>query len=107
MPTTMQSKFDKILAAIVGTKAALQQDVGAVSVGLELLHAEHRKLAQRVQETEHELEDMRPAQEAVMQKVAALTDRINIREYCTEDVEGRNRQNNVCIVGLPKGTERK
>ncbi|KAJ1131326.1 hypothetical protein NDU88_009663 [Pleurodeles waltl] len=43
MLAPMQLQFDNVLAAIVNTKIALLQDIGAVAVGLGLPWAEHRK----------------------------------------------------------------
>ncbi|KAJ1146435.1 hypothetical protein NDU88_012711 [Pleurodeles waltl] len=52
-------------SVIVDTKTALQQDIGAISVGLGLLRAEHRKSVERVQEMECGLAAIQPAQEAM------------------------------------------
>ncbi|KAJ1127937.1 hypothetical protein NDU88_006330 [Pleurodeles waltl] len=103
MPTNMQSQFDNILVAIVDTKTALQQVIGAVSVGLGLLRPEHQKMEERMQETERSLADIRPAQEAMMQQVAELIDRVLRLEHRAEDTEGSNIRNNIRVVGLPEG----
>ncbi|KAJ1117505.1 hypothetical protein NDU88_005704 [Pleurodeles waltl] len=107
MPTTMQSQFVKLLAAVVNTKTALQQDIGAISMGLGLLHAEHRKLSERVQETECDIADIHPAQEVLKHQVAALSDPVRRLEYSAEDAEGCKRCNNVCVVGLLEEVEGK
>ncbi|KAJ1119577.1 hypothetical protein NDU88_007762 [Pleurodeles waltl] len=59
---TIQAQFSPILAAIADTKIVLQQDIGEVSVGLELLRAEHRKLAERMMDVEKGVDDMHPTQ---------------------------------------------
>ncbi|KAJ1163609.1 hypothetical protein NDU88_004065 [Pleurodeles waltl] len=74
-------------------------------VGMGLMRAEHRKLVERVQETERCRADMRAAQEALTQQEAALIDRVRRLEYHSENAEDRNRLNNVQIVGLLEGTE--
>ncbi|KAJ1178405.1 hypothetical protein NDU88_003651 [Pleurodeles waltl] len=101
----MGSQFDKILAAIVDTKTALQQDIGAALLGLGLLQAEHRKLAYRVQETERNMADICSAHKAVTHQVTELIDRVRRLEYRAEDAEGRNRCNNIRLVGLLEGVE--
>ncbi|KAJ1209200.1 hypothetical protein NDU88_004578, partial [Pleurodeles waltl] len=100
-----QAEFDRILAAIADTKAALQQDIRVVSMGLGLLLAEHHKWANRVKEVESGLEEIEPSQMDLKRQVGKLVDRLQTLELSAEDAEGRNYQNNVRVVGLLEGSE--
>ncbi|KAJ1126104.1 hypothetical protein NDU88_004513 [Pleurodeles waltl] len=97
--------FDMVLATIADMKAALQQDISAVSVGLGLLRAEHHKLAARVKDVESGSEEVLPAHINFARQVATLTRRVCLLEYRAEGAKGCSQRNNVCIVGLPEGTE--
>ncbi|KAJ1162639.1 hypothetical protein NDU88_003107 [Pleurodeles waltl] len=62
MDPPMQLQLDVILAAIVDTKTALQQDIGAVLVRLGLLRAEDHKLVDSVKGIESGLKELQLSQ---------------------------------------------
>ncbi|KAJ1173692.1 hypothetical protein NDU88_005518 [Pleurodeles waltl] len=80
-----------------------KQDIGAMSVGLEVLYAERHKLADRVHEVEKGYKVVRPAQEDHARQFESLADRVSILEHQAEDAKGRNRQNNIHVMGLQEG----
>ncbi|KAJ1120145.1 hypothetical protein NDU88_008320 [Pleurodeles waltl] len=105
MAPSIQAQFDQILATMADTKRAMQQDIGVVSVGLGLLRAEHRKLAEKMMEVEKVVKDMQPTQQELKKQMGELDERVLKLEWRAEDTEGCNRRNNVRVVGLPEGTE--
>ncbi|KAJ1128943.1 hypothetical protein NDU88_007315 [Pleurodeles waltl] len=96
----LQATLDKILGAIEDTKTTLQRDIGQVSVEVNLLRADHQKLADRVKENEIVLAEISPLQQELKATVLQLTERVQCLERRAEDAEGRNRRNNVRIIGL-------
>ncbi|KAJ1173775.1 hypothetical protein NDU88_005601 [Pleurodeles waltl] len=79
----------------------LQQEIGAVSVRLGLLRAEYNKLVDRVKGVESGLEELRLSQPDLARQVDTLSDKVHTLEH---RAEGRNRRDNIRIVGLPEGT---
>lgn len=102
-PEGLMQQVNQILRALTDTKEALQQDIAQVSLGLRLLWADHVKLVDRVKSTEVALEVLEPAQKAIDVKMGEVTRRLRVLERRAEDAEGRNRRNNIRVVGLPEG----
>lgn len=101
----IRQQLDKILEAITDTRNALQQDIGAVSVGLGLLRTEHHKLEDRVKGTERKIEEIQPECTKLTTQMLELKDRVDLLEKHAEDSEGRIRGNVIRVVGLPEGIE--
>lgn len=100
-----QQQGDQILKAITDSCDALQQDIAHVAQGLGLLRAYHAKLADRVKQAEASLETLEPAKITLENQMMDVQRRLHTLERKEEDAEGRNRRNNIRIVGLPEGTE--
>ncbi|KAJ1085121.1 hypothetical protein NDU88_005254 [Pleurodeles waltl] len=47
-PSALEEKLDAVLLAIDNTRTSLESKIDMVSLDLSLLHADHRKLADRV-----------------------------------------------------------
>ncbi|KAJ1115859.1 hypothetical protein NDU88_004080 [Pleurodeles waltl] len=72
----LQATLDKILEAIEDSKTTLQWDIGQVSVKVNLLRADHQKLADRVKENEIVLAEISPVQQEVKATVLQLTESV-------------------------------
>ncbi|KAJ1124550.1 hypothetical protein NDU88_003001 [Pleurodeles waltl] len=105
MVPTLQAQFDRILVVIADTKAALQKDIGVVSTGLGLLRAKHHKLVNRLKEVETGLREIKLSQLDLKRQVEELDGRLQTLESRAQGTEGFHLRNNVCVVGLPEGTE--
>ena len=102
---SLDSKLDAVLAAIEQSRSSLEQKIDTVAADLSLLHADHRKLTDRVQETERTLSQLQPEVKSLDESVLSLLDRVRFLEGRAEDAEGRSRRNNVRVVGVPEGCE--
>ncbi|KAJ1198623.1 hypothetical protein NDU88_002462 [Pleurodeles waltl] len=85
---SMTPTIQALLAAIADTKTALQQDIGVVSVGLGLLRAEHRKLAEKMMKMEKVVEDMQPTHQDLKKQMGELDIRVLRLEQRAKDAEG-------------------
>lgn len=105
-PQTAQvDKLDLILKEIRDTRSALETQIRTLSVGLNLLQADHKKLAEKVKSQKMALDDLIPQQtihssqlEDMQRKITALQERI-------DGAEGRSRRNNVRILRIPEKSE--
>lgn len=104
-PELPQDKLDLILLEIKNTRAALKTQIGFLTTGLTLLRADHTKVTDTVKEHGKTLQEIQPRfadtstlVHQLRQQITDLTDR-------TEDAEGRNRRNNIRVIGLPERSE--
>ena len=101
----LADKLDRILAAVEHTRENLEAKIDMVTVNLSLLRDDHKKLASRVSTTEQSLWDLQPKVKETQTRRHELMDRVRYLEGRAEDAEGRAHRSNLCIVGLPEGTE--
>ena len=101
----IDSKLDQILSAISSTRDSLESRIDGVAEGLNLLRDDHRKLKEKVVQSEKPLDAMQPMLSDLRVQVGDLTDRVRFLEGRAEDAEGQNRRSNLRIVGLPEGEE--
>ena len=101
----MDAKLDSVLNAISQTRTSLEDKIGTVSADLSLLHADHRKLAEKVHMAEQKIAILEPAVVENTESLQPLLDRVRFLEGRAEDAEGRSRRNNIRLVGLPEGLE--
>ncbi|KAJ1101508.1 hypothetical protein NDU88_006575 [Pleurodeles waltl] len=104
-PTSLEDKLDRILLATEDSKMSLETKIDPVASDLTLLHADHRKVADKVVMAEQSIETLQPKTQSRKSSLETLADCVQILEQGAEDTEGRSVKNNVCLVGLPEGTE--
>ncbi|KAJ1104073.1 hypothetical protein NDU88_001488 [Pleurodeles waltl] len=97
--------LDRIMGAIEDTKMTLSQEIGKDSTELGLLCTNHHKLSNRVMYAEAVLADLQSSHQDVKTEITQLPEHIQKLESRAEDADGRNRGNNVHIVGLPEAVE--
>lgn len=102
---SLPDKLDLILKEIRESRAALEQQIGTLTTGLTLLRADHGKLAATVKEHDRITKDADPritknttTIQCLKQQITGLLDRVL-------DAEGRNRRNNIRVIGLPERSE--
>lgn len=100
-----QQQMHQILQAIADSKTALQSDIAQVSLNLGLLRADHGKLSDRVKQLESTIEEHEPTWKQTEVRMDDINNRLQTLERRAEDAEGRNRRNNIRVVGLPEGIE--
>ena len=102
---SLDSKLDAVLVAIEQSRSSLENKIDTVAADLSLLHADHRKLVDKVQEAEHTLTQLQPEVKSLDVSVQSLLERVRFLEGRAEDAEGRSRRNNIRVVGVPEGCE--
>ncbi|KAJ1098411.1 hypothetical protein NDU88_003522 [Pleurodeles waltl] len=103
-------KLDAVLAAVerIGTslewaRTSLEGKIDKVASDLTLLHADHRKLADKAGALEMRLDGLTSTR--LENIVGVVLAHIKELESRAEDAEGRTRRNNIRVVGLPEGVE--
>ena len=104
-PPGGSDKLDMILNAIERARERLESKIDEVTVGLTLLRDDHKKLADRVAQTERSIREVQPQVKDQHAQILELADQIRFLEGRAEDAEGRAWRSNIRIVGLPEGKE--
>ncbi|KAJ1157231.1 hypothetical protein NDU88_009946 [Pleurodeles waltl] len=73
-PSQKQDTLHKILEVIEDPKNTLRQEIGKVSTGLGLLRTDHRKLVERVDNAEEELNEMGTTHRVPKTQLAHITE---------------------------------
>ena len=105
LPEALQLHLDKVLEAINASREALEHKIESVVVDVNLLRADHKKVAEKVKEQETLLAEMRPELGATTSHVRELNEKIETVERRMEELEGRDRRSNIRLVGLPEEIE--
>ncbi|KAJ1100209.1 hypothetical protein NDU88_005296 [Pleurodeles waltl] len=108
LETTLRSnsaKFEKILHAILDTKTSLETKIDTVSLEVNLLRADHRKLAERVTQAEAITQTLPPTFQSLQTQIASMQKELNALHRRAEDADGRSRQNNIRFIGFPERSE--
>lgn len=98
-------KLDLILKEIKDTRSALETQIGTISVGLNLLKADHKNLSEKVKANKLALDDLIPQHTLHQSNIAQLQNQIKGLQDRVDDAEGRSRRNNIRILGLPEKCE--
>lgn len=98
-------KLDLILREIKDTRAALEQQIGTLATGLNLLKADHKKLSETVQDHDRSLKTMEPQIATHDTQIQQLQTQMTTLQERVEDAEGRNRRNNIRVIGLQERSE--
>ena len=78
--------------------------MGAIQVETGLLHADHAKLTECVDDTESCLTSMHPAVQNMQEQIHTLQTEVKELRARDEDLEGRSCCNTVCFIGFPEGS---
>ena len=101
----MEGKLDIVLAAIEKSRVSMESKISSLAHDFNIMLEEHRKLKDRVKNTENllaELKPMTPANEGTLQD---LRERVRFLEGRAEDTEGRSQRSNIRVVRVPEGAE--
>ena len=102
-----EDKLDKILAAIESSRISMETKISSIAHDVNILREDHRKLTDRVKQTEQSITTLRPQVTDSTTQTNDLLDRVRFLEGRAEDAEGRARRSNIRVVGLPEGAEGK
>ncbi|KAJ1209483.1 hypothetical protein NDU88_004861 [Pleurodeles waltl] len=104
-PSSLGHKLDVLLEAIEKNWTSLENKIDNVAADLTLLHVDQHKLVDKVHTAEQTLAELQLRSQKMEPSLRTLENRVHALESRAEDVEGRSRRNNDCIVSLPVGTE--
>ena len=76
LPDALQLHLNKVIEAIKTSREALEHKIETVLVDLNLLRADHKKVAERVKANESTLADLQPAVDANNDRITGLTERM-------------------------------
>ena len=85
IPEQTIDKLDRILDAIEHTREQVETKIGEVLVGLGLLHEDHKKLAERVTQSEYTLRDLQPKTTGTQSQFLKLIERVRYLEGRAKD----------------------
>ena len=105
LPDALQLHLDKVLEAIKTTREALEHKIDSVVIDVGLLRADHKKIAEKVENNKLLLADIQPKVGDNTENIARLTEKMEVLERRMEDLEGRDRRSNIRVIGIPEGTE--
>ncbi|KAJ1154069.1 hypothetical protein NDU88_006826 [Pleurodeles waltl] len=97
----------QIFAAIEASRQAVQTQIAAMVVDVNLLRAEWRVVAERWVAPEQQVTCLQIDIDTLKATVAILETKTHKLEERAEDAEGRARRCNLCIVSVLEGVERK
>ncbi|KAJ1105881.1 hypothetical protein NDU88_003285 [Pleurodeles waltl] len=98
LETTLQThsvKFDKVLQAILDTRTSLESRINAISIEVNLLHVDYRKLVGHVEEAEYILATMRPMVQDVHTRLQRIEEDMATLQRRAKDADGHSRCNNI------------
>ena len=102
-----EDKLDRILAAIESSRISMESKISSVAHDVNILRDDHRKLTEKVKQTEQSISILRPEVTDNTTQTHDLLDRVRFLEGRAEDAEGRARRSNIRVVGMPEGAEGK
>ncbi|KAJ1167414.1 hypothetical protein NDU88_007806 [Pleurodeles waltl] len=79
--------------------------IDTLATDLNLLHADHQKLADKTRTMEQTLHKLTLKTQRVETSVQSLLNRVAALERRVDGSEGRSRRNNIRVVGLPEDVE--
>ncbi|KAJ1130617.1 hypothetical protein NDU88_008968 [Pleurodeles waltl] len=94
-----------LLAAIRGTRVALEGKIEMVAVEVNLLRADLLKVSDKVKVEEGCIVDLQTGVGTLRKQMAKVTSTVGTLEARLEESEGRSRRKNVCLLGFPECAE--
>ncbi|KAJ1179102.1 hypothetical protein NDU88_004338 [Pleurodeles waltl] len=95
----------ELLAAIHGTRVALEGKIETVAVEVNRLQADFRKVSNKVKVAEGSIVDLQTEVGTLRKQMAQVTSTVGTLEARLEDSEGRSRRHNVHLFGFPERAE--
>ncbi|KAJ1209137.1 hypothetical protein NDU88_004515 [Pleurodeles waltl] len=92
----------ELLAAIQGSRVALEGKIETVAVEINLLRADLRKVSDKVKVAEGSIAELQSEVGTLQSQVAQATSTVGRLEARLDDAEGRSRRNNVRLLGFPE-----
>lgn len=105
---TEQSNFATLMQAITGCQSSLSSlttKIDTVQLEIDLIRQDFEKVRQRVTEVERQVGDMEDMVRDHSASLHTLQVQVKHLESRAEDVEDRNRRNNLRIIGLSEGSK--
>ncbi|KAJ1216047.1 hypothetical protein NDU88_003653 [Pleurodeles waltl] len=104
LDTVLQS-VEKIGVNLEQTRTSLENRIDKATSDFDLLHADHRKLVNRVHDVEHTPSEIQVTTCESVSLVKTLMDCVRTLDNRAEDAEGHARQNNIQVACMLKGVE--
>ncbi|KAJ1181357.1 hypothetical protein NDU88_006565 [Pleurodeles waltl] len=95
----------ELLAAIQGSREALEGKMKSVAVEVKLLQVDLWKVSDRVHITKGSISELRTEVDTLRKQMVEVTSRAGTLEDRVEDAEGGSRCNNIRLIGFPKWAE--
>lgn len=95
----------ELLKAIQGSHSALERQIETVSIDVNLLRTDLRKVADKVTDAEGNIEQLQGEVASLKKTVTHLTAATSALERRAEDAEGRARRSNIRVLGVPERME--
>ncbi|XP_078496525.1 taste receptor type 1 member 1-like [Lissotriton helveticus] len=103
--TTNRGTSCIILKEIRDSRAAMEMQMGTLTTNLSLLKTDHGKLADKVKDQGATLADLAPTVAEHSDSIQQIQRQVKTLMERVEDAEGRNRRNNLRVIGLPERSE--
>ncbi|KAJ1105911.1 hypothetical protein NDU88_003314 [Pleurodeles waltl] len=95
----------EILAAIQGSRVALEGNIETVAVKVNLLRADLRKVSDKVKVAKGSIVELQVEVGTLRKQMAQAGSTVGRLEVQLEDAEGRSRRNNMRLLGFPERSE--
>ncbi|KAJ1108360.1 hypothetical protein NDU88_005736 [Pleurodeles waltl] len=105
LATVEEPSRAELLAAIHGTRVALEGKIIMVAMEVTLLQADLRKVSDKVKVASGSIVDKQTEVGTLRRQMAQVTSTVWTLEARLEDTEGRSRRNNVCLLGFREPAE--
>ncbi|KAJ1119544.1 hypothetical protein NDU88_007729 [Pleurodeles waltl] len=92
----------ELLAAIQGSRVALEGKIENVAVEVNLLWADLQKVSDKVKVVEGSIVEPQTEDGALLKQMVQANSTVRWLEVRLQDTEGRSRQNNVRVLGFPE-----
>ncbi|KAJ1171476.1 hypothetical protein NDU88_003337 [Pleurodeles waltl] len=99
-PEKHTGMFNKVLQAIQGSKTAIETLLETIQMVMELLRADHTKLAERVDKVESSLTSVQPSLVAIQEQLKLLQTEVCDLKARVEDLEGHSKCNTIGFLGF-------
>ena len=93
------------MAAITGSRDALETRIEGVSIEVNLLRDDLRKMSDKVHSAEGNIDTLKLEVASLKKQVSQMQQTSETLAYRVEDAEGRARLNNLRFLGFPERSE--
>ena len=100
-----QPSLSDIMAAIQDIRGTIEIKIDSIATEMNLLRADFQKTNDKVTEHKSAIESLQTENRALRKQVIELHRNTKIHKTKLDDLEGRSRQNNIRITGIPEKAE--